>query len=160
MRQIFESDNIRFVAVTELLVKDYLVMVNDFEHVERYLGGWHEPFTEEQEIRWVRKKREENAAVFSMIEKKSGGFIGNIELMGPTEGAGELGIAITAEKQNLGYGTEAVSAMIRYGLDRLGLKRIFLRTDPDNARAIHVYETCGFREYARTKENVCMEILR
>ena len=160
MQTVFESDGIRFVRVSELLVGDYLVMVNDMENVERFLGGAHEPFTEEQEIEWVRRKLKENEPVFSMIEKKSGEFIGNIELMDVRDGVGELGIAITAGKQNLGYGTQAVSALIRYGMDRLGLSRIFLRTDPDNARAIRVYEKCGFREYDRTDRHICMEIRR
>ena len=160
MQTVFESDGIRFVRVSELLVGDYLVMVNDMENVERFLGGAHEPFTEEQESEWVRRTLKENEPVFSMIEKKSGEFIGNIELMDVRDGAGELGIAITAGKQNLGYGTQAVSALIRYGMDRLGLSRIFLRTDPDNARAIRVYEKCGFREYDRTDRHICMEIRR
>ena len=58
MKQIFESENIRFVAVSERLVQDYLIMVNDFEHVQKYLGGQHEPYTEEQEIRWVKTNYE------------------------------------------------------------------------------------------------------
>lgn len=157
---VFESDRIRFVEVSEELVKDYLVMVNDIEHVGRYLGGWHEPYTEEEEIQWVRKKREERLPVFSMLEKESGAFIGNIELMHPTGREGELGIAITAEKQDRGYGTEAVSALVRYGLERLGLQRVVLRTDPGNARAIRVYEKCGFHAYERTDEDVCMERTR
>lgn len=160
MKQIFESDRICFVEVSERLVKDYLVMVNDMEHVERYLGGAHEPFTEEQEIGWVRSKLEEKAQVFSMIDKKDGRFIGNIELMDAKDSVGELGIAITAEKQNTGYGTEAVSALVLYGFEHLGLKKIFLRTDPDNTKAIHVYEACGFREYHRTEIHVFMEIVR
>ena len=160
MKQIFESERIRFVEVSELLVKDYLVMVNDEEHVERFLGGAHEPYTEEQELAWVRKKLEEKARVWSMLEKAGGAFIGNIELMDRGEDAGELGIAITAAKQDRGYGTEAVSALTAYGRERLGLKRIFLRTDPDNARAIRVYEKCGFREYDRTDGEVCMELSR
>ena len=160
MNQIFESDRIRFVEVSELLVKDYLVMVNDMENVERFLGGAHEPFTEEQEIRWVRGKLEENAQVFSMLEKDSGRFIGNIELMDVNDSVGELGIAITGEKQNMGYGTEAVSALTAYGMDRLGLKRIFLRTNPDNARAIRVYEKCGFRAFDRSDEHIYMKITR
>ena len=160
MKQIFESENIRFVAVSERLVQDYLIMVNDIEHVEKFIGGWHEPFTEEQEIRWVRKKLEEKAQVFSMLEKHSGAFIGNIELMDVNDGVGELGIALTAKMQNKGYGTEAVSALTAYGLDRLGLERIFLRTNPANSRAIRVYEKCGFREYDRTDEHVFMELTR
>ena len=135
-------------------------MVNDIEHVDRYIGGWHEPYTEEDEIRWVREKLEEKACVFSMIEKESGAFIGNIELMDVNDTEGELGIAITGKMQNAGYGTEAVTAMAAYGMNQLKLKRIFLRTNPDNTRAIHVYEKCGFREYDRTDEHVFMEIMQ
>ena len=160
MKQLFESERIRFVEVSELLAEDYLVMVNDIENVERFIGSVHEPFTEEQEIRWVHKKLEEKAQVFSMLEKQSGAFIGNIELMDVNDGVAELGIALTAKMQNKGYGTEAVSALAAYGFERLGLERIFLRTNPENLRAIRVYEKCGFREYDRTDEHVFMELTR
>ena len=95
-----------------------------------------------------------------MLEKKSGEFIGNIELMDVNNFAAELGIAITAAKQNAGYGTEAVLAITEYGTRQLGLKRVFLRTDPHNSRAIHVYQKCGFIEYDRNDEHVYMELLR
>ena len=157
MKQVFESAGISFVKVSERLIPDYLVMINDVEHVERFIGEVHEAFTAPQEIEWVRKKLDEKVPVFSMIEKASGSFIGNIELMDVADSVGELGIAITAAKQDRGYGTEAVAALTDYGMHRLGLKRIFLRTNPANARAIRVYEKCGFREYDRTEDHVFME---
>ena len=157
MKQIFESENIRFVEVSEQLVNDYLEMVNDYENVNRFIGGKHKEYTAEQERDWVHKKLEEKAAVFSMLEKKSGRFIGNIELMDPTDSCGELGIAVTAKMQDLGFGTEAVSALTEYAIRQLGMKRVFLRTDPKNSRAIHVYRKCGFKEYDRTDEHVYME---
>ena len=163
MKQIFESERIRFVSVSESLIQDYLVLMNDFENVQKYIRRTQiirEPVTAEQEIQWVRKKLAENALVFSMIEKKTGAFIGNAEWMDADQSSGELGIAITAAKQNLGYGTEAVSAMIRYGVEQLGLRRLFLRANPQNARALHVYEKCGFREYQRTDDHVFMEFVR
>lgn len=160
MKQIFESERISFTEVSELLAKDYQIMVNDTENVGRFFGGAHEPYTEEMEISWVRGKLEDKTPVFSMIEKNSGDFIGNIELMNVNEGTGELGIAITAKKQNKGFGTEAVSAMIRYAFDQMGLKRVFLRTNIDNDRAFHVYQKCGFREYKRTDEHIYMEITK
>ena len=160
MKQVFESDNIRFAEISEELISDYLIMVNDYENVNRFIGGMPKTYTEEQETEWVQEKLAEKAPVFSMIEKKSGQFIGNIEFMDLTDTEGELGIAITADKQNLGYGTEAVSAFIAYGMNQLGMNRIHLRTHPGNARAIHVYEKCGFREYARNDDHVYMEILR
>ena len=160
MKHIFESDRISFVEVSEHLVNDYLTMVNDYENVNRFIGGKKKAFTAEQEIQWVREKLEEEALVFSMIDKSSGRFIGNIELMDPNDSEGELGIAITGEMQDQGYGTEAVLGMLKYAIDQLGLKRVFLRTNPQNTRAIRVYEKCGFRKYKQDLEHVYMEVLR
>lgn len=160
MKQIFESDKISFVEVSECLVNDYLTMVNDYENVNRFIGGKKKSFTVEQELQWVQEKLEEKALVFSMIDKASGRFIGNIELMDPNDSEGELGIAITAEMQDRGHGTEAVLAMVNYAIDHLGLKRVFLRTNPQNARAIRVYEKCGFRKYKQDSEHVYMEVMR
>ena len=162
MKQIFESENISFVRVSESLVPDYLAMVNDVEHVARLIGlsRRSEPITAEQERRWVQKKLAEDATVFSMLEKTTGTFIGNIELLHIENGSAELGIAITAAMQEKGYGTEAIPAMVQYGMETLGLLRIFLKVYPDNARAIHVYEKCGFREYDRPADDVFMEIIK
>ena len=159
MKQIFESERISFVAVSETLVKEYLVMVND-ENDAKWFSRVHEPFVEEDEIAWVQASLAEKKPVFSMIEKASGEFIGNTELMDVCGEVAELGIHITAAKQDNGFGTEAVAAITLYGFERLGLKRIFLRTHPGNARAIRVYEKCGFREYDRDEKHVYMEIVR
>ena len=160
MKQIFESEKIRFVEVTESLVNDYLEMVNDENNYTVSTGGRVKTYTAEQELKWVREKLEAKAPVFSMIEKESGKFIGNIELMDPTDSDAELGIAITAKMQNIGFGTEAVVALTEYAINQLGLKRVFLRTNPRNSRAIHVYQKCGFKEYDRTDEHIYMEVSR
>ncbi len=160
MEPVFSSAHIDFVQVSEALIPDYLEMVNDYEKVQRFIGGWTAPYTVEQEIKWVHRKLEEHAVVFSMLDRDSGAFIGNIELMDVADGTGELGIAVTAKMQERGYGTEAVTALTRYGFQRLDLHRVFLRTNPANARAIHVYEKCGFREYDRTEKHICMERTR
>ena len=159
MTPIFTSSRIDFVHVSEELVSDYLAMINDRENVGRFIGRT-EPITAEQDRRWVQKKLAENATVFSMLERSTGQFIGNIELMDMADGQAELGIGITAQMQEKGYGTEAIPAMVRYGMDELGLSRVYLKAFPFNARAIHVYEKCGFREYDRNDEDVFMEIVK
>ncbi len=158
MKQIFESDNIRYIEVSFELLNDYLIMINDLENVGRFIGRRTEPFTVEQETEWIRKNLESRNPVFSLIEKKSGEFIGNIELMDVKGDMGELGIGITAEKQDQGYGTEAIRALLRYARDVMGIRKVILKAYPENLRAIHVYEKCGFREYDRTDEDVFMEI--
>lgn len=159
MTPIFTSERIDFVPVSEDLVPDYLAMINDRERVGRFIGRT-EPITAEQDRRWVQKKLAEKAPVFSMVDRATGAFIGNIELMDVADGAGELGVAITAARQEQGYGSEAIPAFVRYAMDELGLSRVYLKAFPFNARAIHVYEKCGFREYDRTEDDVFMEILR
>ncbi|MBR0206957.1 MAG: GNAT family N-acetyltransferase [Clostridia bacterium] len=162
MDTVFTSQRIRFVSVSESLIADYLAMINDQEHVARFLGLSRsaEPLSEQKERQWVQKKLAENAPVFSMLEKQTGAFIGNMEFIGITDGVAELGIAITADMQDKGFGTEAIPALVRYGVDRLGLHRVFLRVRPFNARAIHVYEKCGFQEYDRNETSVFMEIIK
>ncbi len=159
MTPIFTSERIDFVPVSENLVPDYLAMINDRERVGRFIGRI-QPITAEQDRLWVQKKLAEKAPVFSMVDRATGAFIGNIELMDVADGAGELGIAITAARQEQGYGSEAIPAFVRYAMDELGLSRVYLKAFPFNARAIHVYEKCGFREYDRTEDDVFMEILR
>lgn len=159
MNSIFESENISFVEVSEQLLQDYLVMVND-KATAWWIGRMTEPVSEESEIEWIRKKQEEKGLLWSMIEKRTGRFIGNIEIMDPQDGAGEMGIAITPEMQEKGYGTEAIRALTAYAFGRLDMKRLFLKAYPENARAIHVYEKCGFREYDRNADDVFMELDR
>ena len=81
MNVIFESENIQFTEVSEQLIPDYLAMINDMERVGRFIGERTEPYTVEKEREWVRKKLAEKTQNFSMLEKKTGAFIGNIELL-------------------------------------------------------------------------------
>lgn len=75
MKQVFESSRILFVEVSERLVNDYLILVNDYENVNRFIGSKHKTFTVEQELEWIHEKLREKALVFSMIEKTGGAFI-------------------------------------------------------------------------------------
>lgn len=158
MKQVFESNNISFVKVDESLVEDYLIMINDYENVNRFISSANKTFTSEQESKWVKEKLANNDPVFSMIEKKTNDFIGNIEFIEIKDEVGVFGIAITASKQDKGLGTEAIKAMLNYGFNELGLKKINLKARPFNDRAIHVYIKCGFKEYDRDDEHVYMEV--
>ena len=70
----------------------------------------------------------------------------------------ELGIWLGAKYWGNEYGYEASQAVIHHGFSDLGLTRIYLGVYADNPRAIHVYESCGFKEYDRNSVDVFMEI--
>lgn len=94
-----------------------------------------------------------------MIEKKTDEFIGNIEIMHIDDNKiGEIGICITATKQNQHYGTEAMQAIMKYGYEEMGLKGIELNVYKTNSRAIHCYEKVGFVQAGtgKTEEDIHM----
>lgn len=140
---IFESENIYYIQVNELLINDYLKMVNDPE-VQKGISHKLKQFTYEQELEWVKMKLREKANIFTMLEKTTGKFIGNIEIMHIINGIGEIGITITRNKQNHHYGEEAMKAIMDYGYNILNLDGFELNVYKTNPKAIHCYEKVGF----------------
>ncbi len=140
---VFESDNIAYIKLSESLIDDYLKMVND-PNVAKMISHKERVYTYEQELEWVKEKLNQNACIFSMVEKTTGEYIGNIEIMDITNNIGEIGITITASKQNKHYGTEAMKKIIEYGYNELNLDGFELNVYSTNPKAIHCYEKVGF----------------
>ena len=145
---IFDSLNIYFVEVNTDLINDYLLMVND-ENVQKRISVNRRIYTYEDELSWVKDKVNNNASVFSMIEKNSGAFIGNVEIMNIENKSGELGICITPKFQDKHYGSEAINRMIKYGFEKLNLDELTLVVFSNNLRAVHCYKKAGFVEYKK-----------
>ncbi|MCI9279810.1 MAG: GNAT family N-acetyltransferase [Bacilli bacterium] len=158
---VFESENIYYVKLDERLVNDYLIMVND-PNVANKISHKTRTYTYEQELNWVKSKLEENALCFSMLEKTTGEYIGNIEIMVIKDNIGELGISITASKQDKHYGTESIKALLKYAYGKLNLYGIELDVYATNSKAIHCYEKVGFIKdgIGKTEEDVHMRISR
>jgi RimJ/RimL family protein N-acetyltransferase len=78
---------------------------------------------------------------------QAGRPVGHLGLLGvdPHSLRAELAISI-GEKDcwSRGYGTDAIRAVLHHAFTKLGLRRIELHTDADNARGIRCYEKCGF----------------
>lgn len=160
MNVIFESENIIYIRPSFDLVPEYLEMVNDIENVAKYIGERRTLLTEQEEIDYIKDKMDKDATMFSMLEKDTNEFIGNIEFFNRVDDEAEWGIVLTTKQQNKGYGTEALKRSVEYGFNELNLKRIYLGVYANNPRAIHVYEQCGFKEYDRTDVDIFMEITK
>ncbi len=140
---VFESENILYVKLNKELINDYLVMINDPD-VANKISHEIRTYTYEDELNWVTLKLKENAICFSMIEKRTGDFIGNIEIMEINNNIGELGISITPKKQNQHFGTESIKALLKYAYEKLNLDGMELNVYSTNLKAIHCYEKNGF----------------
>lgn len=62
-----------------------------------------------------------------------------------------LGITVHDDYQNQGLGTLMVKHLIGISL-KMGLKKIYLRVDTENSKAIRVYEKCGFKIEAKLEK--------
>lgn len=139
---VFETDRIKFIKVNENLVDDYLNMINDPD-VQKFICKNRFTLTKDQEFEWIKKNLENNL-IFTMIEKETNEFIGNIEIMKIHDGIGELGISITKDKQNMHYGQEAINKIIDYAFNELNLDELELNVYATNPRGIACYEKVGF----------------
>lgn len=154
---IFESENILYIKINESLINDYLIMVNDPE-VQKGISRKAKIYTYEQELEWVKEKLNEDATIFSMIEKETNEYIGNVEIMKIIENVGEIGITITPLKQNKHYGQEAMKSIINYALNIMNLENVDLNVYKTNPRAINCYEKVGFIRdgVGKTEEGIHM----
>jgi RimJ/RimL family protein N-acetyltransferase len=57
----------------------------------------------------------------------------------------EIGMTLSAPYQGQGYGTEAVTELVRYLFEELSIHRVFANCDPDNLPAHRLLERVGFR---------------
>lgn len=74
---------------------------------------------------------------------------------GPTEQTCELGIAIgNKEYWGRGYGREAIALLLDYAFRLVNARRVFLRVNGGNERAIRAYRACGFVEEGRLRRHV------
>jgi RimJ/RimL family protein N-acetyltransferase len=108
-----------------------------------------------------------------IIETTGGRAIGYVRIGGIDTVHRRAWLAISIGEKDCwsaGYGTDTVRLVLRYGFERLALRRIELITDIDNERAIRCHEKCGFvREgvlrqhrlrYGQPLDMLCMAVLR
>lgn len=158
---IFESEKIIFIKLTSQLVNDYLNMVNDIS-VQKYISHKRKTYTLDNELEWIKSKLDENVIIFSIIEKNTNEFIGNIEIIKINNNIGEIGFAITTKKQDNHFSQEAIKRFIDYAFNELNLNDLELNVYDFNTRGIKCYEKVGYIVdfQGKTNENIHMFLKR
>jgi RimJ/RimL family protein N-acetyltransferase len=107
-----------------------------------------------------------------LIETSDGVPIGDIGLLGiHLHGRAELSIKLGDRAYwSRGHGSDAIQCLLAFAFGELGLRRVTLIADADNARGIRCYEKCGFRHegvlrahrlrYGKPIDMVAMAVLR
>jgi len=114
-----------------------------------WLMDYERPFSFDDVVESERRAREEGLPYVIEVDGRA---IGRIGLNGFRRRDRICSLYVFIGERSawdLGYGTDAVAALIDEAFDRMDLARIQLWSTADNPRAIHVYEKCGFVTDAR-----------
>ncbi len=118
-------------------------------------------FTRESHLNWLHSVVETGKAVqFVIVDKQSGKSVGSVYLrdVDHENHKAEYGIFIGEdEARGKGIGTEAAQIFTRYGFEKLGLHRIYLRVFEENKQAIKSYEKGGFHREGLLTDDVCVQ---
>lgn len=110
--------------------------------VMRYLEP---PFAPDQARRFIRQcGLEEPPLIYALEEKESTRLAGHV-IFHPVEGEGccELGWVLGRDFQGRGYASEISRALLRFGAERLRLRRILLEALPENAASLRLIRRLG-----------------
>jgi len=135
--------------------------INDTE-VTRFLSARYQMSraAEEEWMKSVAGRPMSFERTFFAIVTKDGRHIGNTNFfnVSPEDRSAELGIMIGDKGYwSKGYGTDALTTLLRFGFDEMNLYRIALCVYEQNGRARACYRKCGFVEEARMREEIFQE---
>lgn len=148
MQSIFETDNILLTKVSIELLDEYLELVND-KTIQRSTLTRKKEYSKEKELTWIQNVLDNNELVFSMLDKNTNEFIGNISLDVINDESAEIALSIKSIMQNKGYGKEAIKGLIDYAKEVLHYKSLIAVIFSNNERSLHCFQKFGFREYKR-----------
>lgn len=160
---ILSGKKVSLGPIAEEDAEHFYSWLNDLE-VSKGISTAHIlPISLRAERDWFENKtlkRQDNERLFSIIENKSKKLIGNIALMdiNQVNQNAELGIVIGNKKVwGKGYGSEAITLLLKYGFSTLNLFSIHLYVAGFNKHAIRAYERVGFKENGKFRKKVFMD---
>ena len=128
------------------------------DEVKDHFAGHPYAVTREQEEEWFEKSVAGNDSMCALAVEVvlTGRIVGIVFLKNihKINKQAEFAILIDQSEVGLGYGKEACYKMLKHAFSTLGLHRVFLHVRVDNAAAIRIYETCGFRNEGELRDDV------
>ena len=156
---IIYGERVRLRAVEREDVNKFHEWVNDPE-VTRGLALYL-PMSFVDEENWfnslAKRDPKEKPLTIEVRKGKNWKLLGNCGVfdVDSVNRSAELGILIGEKSEwNKGYGSEAMSLLVRHCFETLNLNRTFLRVYTENIRAVRSYEKAGFVLEGRLREAV------
>ena len=128
-------------------------------NVTRYIGG--RTFTTEEVwarlLRYIGHWSLMGFGYWAVCDRASGRFVGEVgfadfrrDVTPSFDGAAEIGWVLTTDSAGRGLATEAVNAVLAWGMAHRPTKRSVCLIESDNRASIAVAGKCGYVQFART----------
>jgi RimJ/RimL family protein N-acetyltransferase len=105
----------------------------------------YSPHSEWEKDSWYAAGKAPGNRRFAILDEQ-GHLIGVVSLRNIDTRLGQatLGIRMSPDAVNHGYGTQAISALVDYAFTAMGLEQVNLDVAENNMRARRCYQKCGF----------------
>lgn len=156
------GDHIRLRLIEEADLPMTLAWRNQ-DHIRKWFIH-SDTLTMEQHTNWFHKYQERENDFLFIIEAKhlNNKPVGQISLYSIDweKKEAEFGRLMIGEADAIGKGLArtATALLVNFGIQELGLERIYLEVYENNASAIAIYEKCGFEAISRHNHLIAMQI--
>ena len=107
------------------------------------------PYLERHAIEWLATHstlmRRRTELPLAIEDAASGELIGSMALRFPEDGRGEFGYLVAAGARRRGVASRALRLYAKWAFDELGVERLEVLAQPDNAASVALAESVGFR---------------
>ena len=149
---IIQTDRLRLVPVSMEFVNEMYEELTD--EIAKYLS-FYPPESLDQEVKFVEKSRKDmkdkDAIVLSVLDKKTGEYLGNVSLNGIKKKAPEMGIWIKKSAHGKRIGREAAIGLKDWAFKNLELDHIFYTMNVENMPSKKIAEALGGK-FIKTEE--------
>jgi len=146
------------VLLRPITKEDLALQHKYYQNIEHWTlnAGLPQVTTIEAMDEWYKlvTKRDENKQFLGI--EVDGNYIGHCSISTSAKSSGDYiyGIAIGDPSYwSKGYGTEVTKLLVDYAFHYLGARRVGLRTNSKNSRAIKCFGSCGFIEEGRIRKS-------
>lgn len=126
-----------------------LDLIKDSE-ISKVTRGYSRPVSYEHQLRWFRSPPDPVNGVHSIIADREAPRVGLgiiiLSNMDPIAGTARISIKLKRSVRQKGYGEDAVTALVSYAFQKLGLNHIYSNILEYNQASRRLFEKCGFNQ--------------
>ena len=139
------------VALGPILPTDFALLFQWADDLDdaRLNEPYRPPSWQRQEHYWLNAENDPSRVLFAIRSRPEAGFIGYVQIrdIHPVHRSATIGLRIgVVAERGRGRGREALALAVDYCWRQLNLTRLALSVFSDNAAALALYRTEGFRE--------------